>query len=74
MTKFYIKSNENRFLIDSKNHLEACKKALNRWEEQQKNIGKVICFSNYGFDSVVSNNCIDTDIIKGLTTKKRKKP
>jgi hypothetical protein len=70
MTKFYVTDGLNKFLIDTNTHLNACQKALKIWEEQQKKIGKTICYSSLGFESSVSkHNCVETKIIKGLEYK-----
>ena len=66
MSKFYVSDGLNKFLIDTNTHLQACSKALSKWEEQNKVIGKNVCFGLNGFESINKNNCIETKIIRGL--------
>lgn len=68
MTKYYITDGENRFLVDSTDHLRACGLAVKSWKNKQKDIGKFICFSNIGF-TTSGNNSIDTKIIEGINLK-----
>ena len=68
MPKFYITDGDNRFLIDTNTHLQACDKAYKDWTKKQRQIGKMICFSNHGFD-ISGHNCIETKIIEGLNFK-----
>lgn len=69
MPKFYVTDGTNRFLIDTNTHLQACNKAIIYWQNQQKDIGKFICFNNVGFDSINTTNCIETKIVRGLNFK-----
>lgn len=67
MAKFYIKDGDNRFLIEEKNHLAACQKAIAHWKSLDRTIGNKIYFSNKGFESMNSINCVNVKIITGLT-------
>lgn len=69
MPKFYLSDGENRFLIDTNTHLQACKKALIHWQNNNKQIGSFIFFSNTGFDSINKINCVETKIVNGLNFK-----
>jgi len=68
MTKYYVTDGDNKFLIDTKTHLQACGQAVQNWKNKKKDIGKLICFSHNGF-SITGNNCIETKIIEGISLK-----
>ena len=68
MPKFYITDGDNKFLIDTNNHLYACKQAIKNWKSKEKEVGKMISFNPNGFN-ISGHNLIETKIVEGLDFK-----
>jgi hypothetical protein len=61
MPKYYIKSGQLKFIIDSADHVTAILAALMRFKGKGMITGPKICISEVGFDSFKEWKCYDTD-------------
>lgn len=61
MPKFYIKSGQIKFIIDTADHLSAILAALKRFKGKGVMTGPKICVSEIGFDSYKQWKCYNTD-------------
>lgn len=67
MPKYYIKSGQIKFIIDSSDHIAAIYAAINRYKGRGIMTGPKICISEKGFDDFKSWKCYDTDdFLKGI--------
>ena len=66
MPKFYLTDGPNQFLIDTNTEIQACQKAIEYWENQEKEVGKLIYFGNNGFKAIKQFNRLETKIVKGI--------
>lgn len=61
MPKFYVKSGQIKFIIDTTDHLSAISAALKRFKGKGIMTGPKICISETGFDSFKNWKCYNTD-------------
>lgn len=61
MPKFYVKSGQIKFIIDTSDHLTAILAALKRFKGKGVMTGPKICVSETGFDSFKNWKCYNTD-------------
>lgn len=67
MPKYYVKSGQIKFIIDSSDHIAAIYAAINRYKGRGIMTGPKICVSEKGFDDFKSWTCYDTDdFLKGI--------
>lgn len=67
MPKYYVKSGQIKFIIDTSNHLAAIHAALTRYKGRGVMTGPKICISEIGFEDFKSWKCYDTDdFLKGI--------
>lgn len=61
MPKFYIKSGQIKFIIDTTDDISAILATLKRFKGRGLITGPKICVSETGFDSFKNWKCYDTD-------------
>lgn len=61
MPKYYIKSGQLKYIVDSSDHVTAVLAALRHYKGKGIMTGPKICVSEIGFESYKSWKCYDTD-------------
>jgi hypothetical protein len=61
MPKYYIKSGDIRFIIDSSDHISAILSCLKRYKRSKKQTSNKICISETGFENFKNWDCFDTN-------------
>lgn len=61
MPKYYVKSGQIKFIIDTKDHITAIFAALKRFKGRGIVTGPKICVSETGFEDFKNWTCYDTD-------------
>lgn len=61
MPKYYVKSGQIKFIIDTADHTSAILAALKKFKGKGVITGPKICVSETGFDSFQNWKCYNTD-------------
>jgi hypothetical protein len=61
MPKYYVKSGQIKFIIDSPDHISAILAALKHYKGRGVMTGLKVCISENGFDDFHQWTCYDTD-------------
>jgi hypothetical protein len=61
MPKYYVKSGQIKFIVDTTDHISAILSALKRFKGRGVITGPKICVSEKGFEDFKNWKCYDTD-------------